>query len=397
MWRIFTLQLPHGSDPLDARVKKAPQQRVTFDGSGEFLKTVRARVQTSLEGQALEGDRGLQLKAAITSVWYLGSFAALLSVHATWLQLVLCISFGLAASAVGFNVFHDAGHGAMSRDRRVNFAVAVFASAILGPSRYLWAFKHNVLHHRNTNIHAWDDDLETRGFLRLSPEQDWKWRYRGQHFFVFILYAINAIEMVFVKDFVQYFTLRINEHQRIPAMSASEKIEFWLTKAVFFAIFVGLPFALLPAGRVLAGFLIYEFTVGLALALVFGMAHQVEVVAFPSPQGIPPTIKEEWAAHQMRTTANFATGNRVWNWYTGGLNHQIEHHLFPDMSHTHYAVIKRVVRDTAGEFDLPYHHFDTYGAALGSHYRLLRRLGTKPVASTWQVEPETAVVADHLT
>lgn len=367
---------------MDATARKAPQERVTFDGSGEFLRTVRARVQASLADHAPEGDRHLHIKAAITVAWYLGSFAGILIAPAAWLQLVLCVSLGLAASAVGFNVFHDAGHGAMSRDRRINLGVAAFTSAILGPSRYLWNFKHNVLHHRNTNIHTWDDDLETRGFLRLSPEQDWKGRYRGQHLFVFALYAINAIEMVFVKDFVQYFTLRINAHQRIPAMSTAQKIEFWLTKAVYFAIFVALPLALLPAGHVVVGFLVYEVTLGLALALVFGMAHQVEVIAFPSPQGSPPTIGEEWAAHQMRTTANFDTGSRVWNWYTGGLNHQIEHHLFPAMSHTRYVAINRIVRDTAAEFGLPYHHFETYGAALGSHCRLLRRLGAKPALAT---------------
>jgi len=351
---------------------------VEFDGSGDFLKTVRARVLAHLAGQAPGGCARLHAKSAITTVWYLGSFALILGVHTPWLQLALCVSLGLAASAVGFNMFHDAGHGAISRDRRVNFAVAVLASAILGPSRYLWAFKHNVLHHRHTNIHTWDDDLETRGFLRLCPDQAWQWRYTGQHLFVFLLYAINAIEMVFVKDFVQYFSLRINEHQRIPPMSMAEKIEFWLTKAFYFAVFLGLPLALFPLDQVLAGFLVYEVTLGLALALVFGMAHQVEPVAFPSPQGSPPTISDSWAAHQMRTTANFATASRLLNWYTGGLNHQIEHHLFPDMSHTRYAAINRIVRDTAVEFGLPYHHFDSWGAALGSHYRLLRILGTRP-------------------
>jgi linoleoyl-CoA desaturase len=384
MWRIITFQLSsYSGSPLEMSVKKARQERVAFDGSGEFLRTVRARVQTSLEGQAPEGDRRLQLKAGITVFWYLASFFLLLSVNSAWLQLVLCISYGLAASAVGFNVFHDANHGALSSNRRLNFSVAVLTSAMLGPSRYLWNFKHNVLHHRNTNIHTWDDDLETRGFLRLTPEQQWKWRYRGQHLFVFALYAISAFEMVFVKDFVQFFSLRINQHQRIPALSVSEKIEFWLAKALYFTIFVGLPFALLPAGRVVAGFLIYEVTLGLSLALVFSMAHQVEIIAFPSPQGVPPTIKEEWGAHQMRTTANFATVNRVWNWYSGGLNHQIEHHLFPGMSHTRYAVIGRVVRDTAEEFGLPYHHFERYGGALSSHYRLLRRLGAKPLAGAF--------------
>ena len=202
--------------------------RVVFDGSGEFLQTVRARVRDSLGGHAPTGDPRLLRKAALVMAWFLGSFVLMLASKSGWLQLMLCVSYGLAASAVGFNIFHDANHGAMSSHCRVNLAWAMLASTVLGPSRYLWNYKHNVLHHRNTNIHTWDDDLETRGFLRLSPRQHWKWRYRGQQWFVFPLYAVNAVEMVFVKDFVQYFQLRINPHQRIPAMSGAEKTEFWI-------------------------------------------------------------------------------------------------------------------------------------------------------------------------
>jgi linoleoyl-CoA desaturase len=143
-------------------------------------------------------------------------------------------------------------------------------------------------------------------------------------------------------------------------------------------VFVGLPLALMPLSNFLAGLLIYEVTLGLALALVFSMAHQVESVSFPAPNKTTNAIAGEWAAHQMHTTANFATRHAGWNWYTGGLNHQIEHHLFPGMSHTHYAAIGPIVRRTGIEFGLPYHHFDTYGAALHSHYRHLRALSVEP-------------------
>jgi len=353
-------------------------ERVVFDGSGDFLKTVRARVEDALAGRTAGGDPRLLRKAALIAAWFAGSFALMLSTQSAWAQLLFCFSYGLAASAVGFNIFHDANHGALASNRRTNLVLAVMASTVLGASRFLWNFKHNVLHHRYTNIYEWDDDLETRGFLRLTPHQNWKTRYIGQHLFVFVLYAVNALELVFIKDFVQYFTLRINVHQRIPAMSAAEKIEFWVSKAIYLAVFVALPLALLPFWHVVVGFLVYEVTVGLSLALVFSMAHQVESVDFPSPQGAPPTIEEEWGAHQMRTTANFANLNRAWNWCSGGLNHQIEHHLFPSMSHTHYAAIGQVVRSTAQEFGLPYNHFETYGAALQSHYRLLRSLSTRP-------------------
>ena len=351
---------------------------VVFDGAGDFLKTVRTRVHEALATGKLKGDPSLQRKSVLVAVWFLASFALLFCVRSVWLQAALCLSYGLAASAVGFNIFHDANHGALSANSRLNMAVCMACSAVLGPSRYLWSYKHHVLHHRFTNIQGWDDDLETRGFLRISPHQDWKPRYRGQHFFVFALYAINAIEMVFVKDFVQYFTLRMNPHQSIPPMSGREKREFWTGKAFYFAVFLALPLALLPTGHVVVGFLIYQVTLGLSLALVFSMAHQVESAEFPATCGIEPTIEEEWAAHQMRTTVNFANSSPAWNWFTGGLNHQIEHHLFPHVSHTHYPAIRQIVRSTAGEFQLPYKQFDTYAEALTSHYRFLQKLSMGP-------------------
>jgi linoleoyl-CoA desaturase len=342
------------------------------------MSTVRERVTGALPAVQQKGDPRLKRKSALVAVWFLGSFILLLTIHSVWLQLALCLSYGLAASAVGFNIFHDANHGALFASRRANSAVAFLASAALGPSRYLWSYKHHVLHHRFTNIEGWDDDLETRGFLRLSPQQVWKPRYIGQHIFVFVLYAINAIEMVFVKDFVQYFTLRMNPQQRIPVMSRGEKTEFWTAKAIYLTVFIALPIAILPLSHVVVGFLIYQATLGMALALVFSMAHQVELAEFPVPGGYTPTIPEEWAAHQMRTTVNFANASPAWNWFSGGLNHQIEHHLFPSISHTHYPDIRKLVRDTALEFHLPYHHFRTHAEALTSHYRFLRKLSERP-------------------
>ncbi|HEU0161051.1 MAG TPA: acyl-CoA desaturase [Rhizomicrobium sp.] len=363
-------------------VRPCGPERIVFDAEGDFLRTVRARVHETLQGCAPRGNPRQLRKAAFITVWFLGSFALMLAVTPLWLELLLAASWGLAASAVGFNIFHDANHGAMLPGARANLMVAVAASTVLGASRYLWNFKHHVLHHRFTNIQGWDDDLETRGFLRLSPQQDWKPRYRGQHVFVFVLYAINAIEMVFVKDWVQFFTLRINPHQRIPAMTGAEKLEFVLSKLAYLAVFVAQPFLLLPPLHALLCLLAYQVTLGLSLAFVFSMAHQVEAVAFPAPQGAPPRLAGGWAAHQMQTTANFATGSRAWTWFSGGLNHQIEHHLFPAIGHSHYAAIGPVVRRTAAEFGLPYHQYATWGGAIVSHVRLLRRLAARPGPET---------------
>ena len=357
------------------RLQPESSSCVRFDGAGEFLPAIRSQVNFALAPHLQKGNPVFWRKSVIVAGWFLASFCLMLTAKSLWLQLAFALSYGLAASAVGFNIFHDANHGSISSNQRVNTALAILTSVVLGASRYLWSYKHHVLHHRFTNIQEWDDDLETRGFLRLSPHQPWKPRFRGQHIFVLALYAINAIELVFVKDFVQYFTLRINPYKKIPALSVSEKIEFWASKAVYLAIFVGLPFAILPVGHAVAAILVYQVTVGLSLAFVFSMAHQVEVAAFIAPS---PYVAEEWAAHQMQTTVNFANSSPFWNWFTGGLNHQIEHHLFPSMSHTHYATIKPIVRETALEFQLPYKQFDTYAGAVKSHFRFLRGLSENP-------------------
>ncbi len=347
---------------------------VVFEGSGLYLRTVRERVNERLANRHAAGCARIQRKAVLIVLAFLLSYAALLSAHSIWLQLPLAVVYGLAACAIGLNIFHDANHGSLSADPRVNKLAAIASSTALGASRYLWIYKHHVLHHRFTNIYRWDDDLEPRGWLRFTPSQSWERRYYGQQFYFVFLYLFNTIEWFFIKDFVQFFTLRMSPHRTIPAMSPVEKCEFWASKLTYFALFVALPFAVMPAWRACLVLVVFHFTFGLTLTLIFNLAHLVEPAAFPVPEQGSAKIGEEWAAHQMRTTTNFAGRNALCNWFSGGLNHQIEHHLFPLVSHTLYAEISGVVRQTAEEFKLPYLELETYRDALASHFRLLKTL-----------------------
>src|SRR5262245_29832240 len=319
---------------------------VAFKGGSDFLKTVRARVNRHLIGRGARGDRNLYRKAFVIGFWFVASYALFLTIGKVWAQLLACVSWGLAACALGFNVFHDANHGSFSPSRRVNLSLSVLTCTVLGASRYFWWCKHQVLHHRFTNIFRWDDDIETRGCLRLSPRQPWRLSFKNQHRFFIFLYALATLEWFFAKDFVQYFTLRVNPYQQTPAMSWGQKLEFWICKGLYGALFVALPLAAMPAWLVVVGLLIFHITLSLGLTFIFNMAHQVEQVDFPAPVGDSAAIAEEWAAHQMRTTANFATANPLLNWFAGGLNFQIEHHLFPRISHTLYPDISGIVRRT---------------------------------------------------
>jgi linoleoyl-CoA desaturase len=351
-----------------------PSKPVIFKGNSLFFKTLRARVDEHFGGRNRRDDPRLVRKAAIILVWFFGSYALLLTAHTGWTQLLLCFSYALAACAMGFNVFHDSTHGSFSSNPRVNAFLSRLTATVLGAGRYFWWYKHNILHHSFTNIFQWDDDVEARGFLRMSPRQPWQPRFRNQHLFFLFLYGLNTIEWFFVKDFVQYFTLRINPYQPIPPMSTREKLEFWAGKLIYYAVFVVLPFLIFSPGKVLVGLLLFHVTFSLALGFIFNLAHAIEKADFPVPSS-SATLEEDWAVHQLKTTVNFATRNRLLNWFAGGLNFQIEHHLFPLISHTHYPDIAGIVRRTALEFGLPYHHYETYAATVKSHYRILRDLG----------------------
>jgi linoleoyl-CoA desaturase len=351
--------------------------RLVFTGGHEYFKALRARVDEHFGGRNRCDDRRLHRKASLIALWFVTSYLLLLTARSGLLQLFLCVSYALAACALGFNVFHDANHGSFSSNRRVNLLLACLTCVALGPSRYLWCQKHHVLHHAFTNVFHWDDDIETRGHLRMSWQQPWERKFRNQHRFFVFFYALSTVEWFFVKDFVQYFRMSMT-YQPIPPMSTGEKVEFWASKTLYLALFFALPFAFLPAGRVVMGLLLFHLIFGLALTFVFQIAHGTEKVEFPAPTGEHPSvIEDEWAAHEMRTTVNFAISNPVLTWFAGGLNFQIEHHLFPHISHTHYPDISDIVRRTAGEHGLPYNLHDTYINAVKSHYRFLQSLGNE--------------------
>jgi linoleoyl-CoA desaturase len=326
-------------------------------------------------GEAPGGRSGLWRKAILIACWFVASYAALLVSPGIAAYLAASVSLAFAAAALAFNVFHDANHGSFCGDRRLNHLIAGLCCASLGVGRHFWLRKHNVLHHSYPNVFEWDDDIETRGHLRLSPEQEWRPKFRGQHLYFLPLYALNSIEWIFIKDFAQYFRSRINPYQESPPLTALEQVEFWLSKAAYGVAFVVAPLSLQSVVVVAAGFVVFHAVMGLLLAVFTQLAHINDAVAFPALGRAPRP--DDWAAHQLRTTANFATQNHMVNWYAGGLNFQIEHHLFPHLPHTRYPAVSAVVREVAQQFGLPYIQYPTLGQAIASHVRLLRRLSLR--------------------
>jgi linoleoyl-CoA desaturase len=345
-----------------------------FASKSAFWNDARSAAAQHLEAEASigrpsTGDPRLQWKAALIILWFALSYCGLLIAPTILAALLAALSLALAAAAVGFGVFHDANHRTLFRRPRGNLWAARLCSVILGPSRHLWLHKHQTLHHRQPNVFGWDDDLEARGMLRLSPSDPWKERFRRQELKALILYGVNTLEWLFWKDFACVFRQRLNEWQPV-FLTSKERNEFLVSKGLYVLLFVLPPFFLLPFFWAAATFVLFHFTLSWLLAIVFQLAHLTPGMEFG---GVRPD--DDWATHQTRTTADFATGSRLVTWFTGGLNHQVEHHLFPNVAHTHYRALRPIVRAAADRHGVQCHDLGGIIPALWQHFLFLKRLG----------------------
>lgn len=347
-----------------------------------FFRNLNKRVNTYFKENNIKksGNTELHIKTGVMLVLYIVPFVLLLSLEMPlWAQFLLTIMIGVGMAGVGMNVMHDANHGAYSSKSWLN-KIMGGTMYILAGNVYNWQVQHNVLHHTYTNIHGHDEDLDAGRIIRFSKHSEWKPFHRFQHYYGFLLYGLLTLNWVFTTDFLQtkrYLKRRLSYGKMPkPWLQWSTLI---LTKCIYFFIWIGLPMLFMdnPWWQILIGFFVLHYTGGLILSMVFQLAHVVEDTEMPLPDE-EGNMKNSWAIHQLLTTVNFSTGNRLVNWFTGGLNHQVEHHIFPHISHVHYRKIAEIVRSTAREFNLPYNEYKSTRSALAAHFRHLRLMGYKP-------------------
>ena len=148
---------------------------------------------------------------------------------------------------------------------------------------------------------------------------------------------------------------------------------------MFFGWALVVPALFHPWWVVLAYYAATSMVLGLVLSVVFQLAHCVEEAEFPRPPLGTDRLSDAWAVHQVQTTVDFARGNRLLTWYVGGLNFQIEHHLFPRICHIHYPRIAPIVREVCAEYGVRYAVHKSLLGAVASHFRWLRRMARPPV------------------
>jgi linoleoyl-CoA desaturase len=347
-----------------------------FGADDAFHLELRRRVDEYFlsTGKSRRDCPRMYLKTAIVLTWFVSSYTLLVfNVSTWWMAIPAAISLALSMAAIGFNVQHDGAHGAYSKHGWINKLTALTLD-MLGGSSYGWACKHNIVHHTYANITGHDDDIEIGVLGRLSPHQKYFKFHRWQQIYLWPLYGFVAMKWQLLDDFRDVARGRFGG-QRHPRPRGWDLATFIGGKLLFFSLAFGVPLLVHPVLTVLAFYLAVAFVQGMTLSLIFQLPHCVEKAAFPMPEPDTDRMEAPWAVHQVQTTVNYANRNRLLTWYVGGLNFQIEHHLFPRICHIHYSALAPIVKQTCQEFGVHYEANATFRSAIASHYRWLRKLG----------------------
>jgi linoleoyl-CoA desaturase len=352
------------------------RQKLKFASDNAFQLELRRRVEEYFRttGRRPRDCWQMYLKTAILLAGFAVLYTLLVFLDQTWWQgLLLAVLLGLSAAGIGFNIQHDGSHQAYSNHPWVNKLMAMTLE-LIGGSSHLWRWKHVVLHHTYVNITGHDTDIDLGLLARLTPHQRRLPYHRWQHLYLWPLYGLLAIKWQLLDDFRKLISGRIS-NQPFPGPKGRERVIFIAGKAIFFTMAFGIPLLFHSIGVVLLYYGVAGLVAGMALSVVFQVAHCVEEAEFPLPREETERVEHAWAIHQAETTVDFARRSRVVAWLIGGLNFQIEHHLFPRLCHVNYPAISKLVEETCREFGIKYTEHRSFRAGLASHFRWLRRMG----------------------
>ncbi len=348
--------------------------------NAEFIAELRKKVKDYFEENKLSkyGNASIALKSIFMALLYAIPYLLMLTgiFSSVYLILLSWVLMGFGVAGMGMVLMHDANHGSLSKSARVNRWLGK-SLYILGGFPPNWRYQHNTLHHGFTNIDGQDEDISPPGILRFSPNQPLSKIHKYQHWYAWFFYCLMTIAWVTANDFT-----RLNSYKQAEAVISGSRtykrlfIELILSKMLYYTIFLVIPILVMPVSWywIVVGFIVMHFVTGLTLSTIFQTAHVMPTSVYPLPDD-NGNMENNWAVHQLLTTSDYSPKSRIFSWFIGGLNYQIEHHLFPNISHVHYRKLSVMVKEIAMKYNLPYHVQPNFIAAVYSHTKMLKSLG----------------------
>jgi linoleoyl-CoA desaturase len=349
--------------------------------SPEFFKELSKRVNHYFKSNNLNkhANGEMYVKTIILLVAYLAPLVLMITgvVQHPALLVMMWAIMGVAMAGIGLAVMHDACHSSYSKNNKVNMVISGVMH-LIGGNTTAWKIQHNILHHTYTNVHGYDEDIETDGILRFSPTQKLRKHHKYQYLFAPFLYGLMTFFWFASKDYTAL--IRYKKKDLLKTQNTSlfnSLVTLTISRAIYSFIFIVLPLLYLNIAwyYTLLLFFMMHFIASIILSFIFQLAHVIQETAFFVPND-ELLLENHWAIHQLKTTANFANNSGWLTWYSGGLNHQIEHHLFPNICHIHYRKIAPIIKETAQEYNLPYYGEQSFFEALKNHFGMLKKLGT---------------------
>ncbi|KAJ1453982.1 fatty acid desaturase-domain-containing protein [Pelagophyceae sp. CCMP2097] len=371
-------------------MREFPKQKML-----KYLVGTLAASETVVKADPLHLDLSKKIKAAMPK----GSFAPtsqivkasmifaaavaleayLLMTSRTWFGSV---ALGLLFALIGLNVQHDANHGAMFKNGTVN-AFAGLAQSWIGGSQLMWVQEHVVLHHLHTGDVDMDPDAQLAPALRGHGDAPWYPWMRLQHLYVFAAELGYGVVPLFVA-FAEVFAMRHKFEKKfaLSKLSWPWAVQSTLMHLLFYGrMFVVPALVAKAAGKsVFVELAQVASTVAVGggyLAFFFFLSHNFDGVHFvkgAEAAGHATYDKGSGFLRQQAASSSNVGGAKLC-FVNGGLNYQIEHHLFPRVAHSHYPAIAPIVKQFCHERKIPYAHFDTVGENIVSVMSYLRKTG----------------------
>lgn len=306
------------------------------------------------------------VKAVLLLTGFVTIYGSLLAFHfPLYVTIVGTISLAVLNYSILVCIGHDAVHGGFSRSRLVN-EIALLALDLSGMNGLLWRTRH-MNHHRETNNVMRDPDVRAMPLLRLTPYDQWMPHHRLQAFFVSSVYAFT---LPVVQLFDEIGFIREAPKRKRIALS----IRSIVGKAIYITWVFVIPISVHGAGAIPFVMLGY-CTLSMIVSVIFQVAHNVSGVAHVD-QSLANVGREQWQRHQITATTNFGVG-RISGFFFGGLDRQIEHHLFPHLPHTMLASKEASTKEICRRLRVTYKNERSLGHAFWSHLRYLHQLGKR--------------------
>jgi len=353
----------------------------------DFYPVLKSRVEKKISELNLTGESPvLYFKTFLVLVsWMFFYYLSMISGH-IWAAIPL----GVVHAQIGINIAHDGAHGSYSKNKTIK-KIMHYGMDYMGGCSVVWQHQHNVGHHPNCNKHGngqhaskhdnYDPDASSGApWVRITPNQPWRPFHHYQHIYIWFLTLLMGMKW-FANDIRAFFFRR---KYLSFEFYQTNNTDWWVqvcTKIAFLTYAMFIPASLHPFSVWFPMFLLMTSTVSYMFVLMFSVNHLTENTVYPNESDFPEP--RDWAMYQVRTTSNFATNSLFWTWFSGSLNHQIEHHLFPGLTHTYLPYIQPIVKQTCLEYNLPYKDFPSYWDAFASYYYHIKKWGqTPPVKKT---------------